>query len=373
MEIVVPDAEELNDTAPCGLLVTALDGTFLRVNSTFLNWVGYTSDELVGKKRLQELFTMGGRIFHQTHWVPTLQMQGSLAEVKFEVRHKNGHTLPMLLNARRRKRSTGDFDEVAAFVAEDRSRYEKELMAARRRADELVEAEQQAQIILRDRVLFAEQMVGIVSHDLRNPLSAILTGVQILERGDGERRAKVLGNVRLSAERAKRLIEELLDFTQARVGEGIKVQHSPIDLHSTAASAIEELKLANPQRELVHVPHGTGECMGDEGRLCQLIVNLANNAIAYGRSDSAVVVRSAVQFGIATLQVHNEGEPIPAAMLTTIFEPMVRGVPGSNNLRSVGLGLYIVKEIARAHRGEIKVVSTPEFGTTFTLTFPASL
>jgi sigma-B regulation protein RsbU (phosphoserine phosphatase) len=133
MTLPVPSESDLFDEAPCGLLVTALDGTILKVNATFCTWVGMPREDLVGVKRMQDLFTMGGRIFHQTHWVPTLQMQGSLAEVKFEVRHRDGRTVPMILNARRRKRAEGDFDEIAAFVAEDRNRYERELMNARKK------------------------------------------------------------------------------------------------------------------------------------------------------------------------------------------------------------------------------------------------
>ena len=213
MTQAIPDLAGLFDEAPCGLIVTRLDGTIVKANGTFCDWIGIPRDELVGAKRLQELFTIGGRIFHQTHWAPSLQMQGSLAEVKFDLRHRDGRTIPMILNARRRQRREGEFDEIAAFVAEDRNRYERELMGARRKADALLEAERETRSLMRDRALFAEQMVGIVSHDLRNPLSAILMGVQMLERVDGERRTRILGHVRNSAERAQRLIEELLDFT----------------------------------------------------------------------------------------------------------------------------------------------------------------
>ena len=74
MTLPVPSESALFDEAPCGLLVTALDGTVLKVNATFCTWVGMPREDLVGVKRMQDLFTMGGRIFHQTHWVPTLQM-----------------------------------------------------------------------------------------------------------------------------------------------------------------------------------------------------------------------------------------------------------------------------------------------------------
>lgn len=351
------------------MLVTALDGTILKVNVTFCEWVGMAREELVEKKRLQDMFTMGGRIFHQTHWAPSLQMQGSLAEVKFEVRHRDGTTIPMILNARRRKRAEGEFDEVAAFVAQDRNRYERELMNARKKADSLLEAERQAQHLLRDRALFAEQMVGIVSHDLRNPLSAILMGVQLLARVEKERRTRVLGHVRDSAERAQRLIEELLDFTQARIGKGLSVKLGEIDLHEVAAHAVDELGLAFPNRKIMHVVRGEGHCIADADRLAQLIGNLASNAATYGLPGTPIIVRTETDGASATLSIENQGAPIPAEMVATLFEPMVRGVGAGNSTRSVGLGLFIVNEISKSHGGEMEVVSSSEEGTRFVMRF----
>jgi sigma-B regulation protein RsbU (phosphoserine phosphatase) len=365
-----PSTDDLFDEAPCGLLVTQLDGLILKVNATFCDWLGFARDDLVGLKRLQDLFTMGGRIFHQTHWAPALQMQGSLAEVKFDVRHRDGRGIPMIFNARQRKRAEGAFNEVAAFVAEDRNRYERELMGARKKADALLEAEHEAQDLLRDRALFAEQMVGIVSHDLRNPLSAILMGIQLLGRTEGERRARVLGHVRNSAERAQRLIEELLDFTQARVGNGLSVKLEPVDLHEVAARATDELMLAFPDRKIIHRSVGAEKCVADADRLAQLIGNLVSNAAAYGRADTPIEVRSRTEGASAMVSVLNAGDPIPAAMLDTIFEPMVRGMTQQSAARSVGLGLFIVNEIAKAHAGEMEVRSSLVDGTVFTLRFP---
>ncbi|MBJ2154593.1 PAS domain-containing sensor histidine kinase [Variovorax sp. IB41] len=371
MSPVLPEPDDLLDEAPCGFLVTTLDGTILKVNATFCNWIGIPRDDLVGNKRVQELFTMGGRIFHQTHWAPALQMQGSLAEVKFDVRHRDGRSIPMIFNARQRKRAHGDFHEIAAFVAEDRNRYERELLSARKKADLLLEAERDSQHLLRDRALFAEQMVGIVSHDLRNPLSAILMGLQVLGRSENERRVRVLGHVRNSAERAQRLIEELLDFTQARIGKGLTVNLGAIDLHEITAHAIDELMLAFPDREIVHRPSGPGACVADSDRLAQLIGNLVSNAATYGGRGMPIEVRSQIDGSDAVVSVLNQGEPISPSMLATVFEPMVRGATASGSARSVGLGLFIVNEIAKAHNGSMSVTSSAAHGTEFTLRFPA--
>ena len=95
----LPDAETLFQHAACGLLLCAEDGTILKANWTFCGWLGYAEHELVGKKKLQDQLAIGGRVFHQTHWRPLMQVQGSVAEVLLDVRQGQGDKLPMLFNA----------------------------------------------------------------------------------------------------------------------------------------------------------------------------------------------------------------------------------------------------------------------------------
>ena len=282
------ESEELLDTAPCGLMQTTDDGLFLRVNRTFCQWVGSSPEALVGVRRFQDLLTVGGRLFHQTHWSPLLRMQGSVSEVKLEVQHTDGSTLPMVLNAIRR---TNGVTDLAAYVARDRDRYERELVAARKRQESLVAEAKQLHAEAQDRALFAEQMIGIVSHDLRNPLSAIMTGTALLSaRGLSEHQQRTLGRITRSTERATALIGDLLDFTQARLGGGLSVSREPCKLHDVIAETIEELRLAYPDREIKHVRTGDGEVRVDGHRLGQLVGNLVSNAIAYGDKGTPVTV-----------------------------------------------------------------------------------
>ena len=156
-------------SAPAGSSSLRCVATILKVNETFCVWVGLTREELVGRKKLQELFTMGARIFHQTHWVPMLQMQGSLAEVKFDVVRKDGRKLPMMLNASRRTGPAGGYDVVTVTVAEERNKYEQELLHARNRADELVRQERSAQRVLnaaQSRLLQAVRVAALCLWDV---------------------------------------------------------------------------------------------------------------------------------------------------------------------------------------------------------------
>ena len=497
----LPDADILYDEAACGLLLTAADGTIRRVNATFCRWIGHDAEALVGQRKLQDLLTMGGRIFHQTHWLPLLQLQGSVAEVKLELRHQDGRALPMLVNAIRRELPSGVVvHELALLVTIDRHKYERELVLARRQADESLAKERAARraIVLaearlrlaldsaglfvwevdvntgerryedqvarllghaaprpvdhaelaaaidgtdrereartfaeavdaarseyqctyrlngvdgrqrmvsstgrgvfdaagaplrfvgvlqdvtesvrlrataEDRALLAEQMIGIVSHDLRNPLSAIKMSAVLLGRGtlDGGQRA-VLGRIVGAVNRARRLVADLLDFTLSRVGRGLSVALQPIDLHAVVAGAVDELAVVFDGRILRHERIGDGLCMADAHRLTQLLGNLVANAMAYGAAGRPVRVISRIDDRTASLMVHNEGVPIPPALLPQLFEPMTRGDSiADNSQRSVGLGLYIVRQIAHAHAGEVSVESTARHGTTFSLTMP---
>jgi sigma-B regulation protein RsbU (phosphoserine phosphatase) len=362
----LPDTEQLFEQMPCGLLVTAVDGTILRVNSTFCLWTGFPAQELVGKMRLQELLSMGARIFHHTHWLPMLQLQGSISEVKFDVRQRSGKLLPMLFNVVRRTADTVTYDEISAVIAEERNKYERELLAARKRADSLASLE-------KDRTLFAEQMIGIVSHDLRNPLSVIMLATKVLATKGAQLTdddaQRMLSSIGRAGERAQRLIEDLLDFTVARIGQGLTVAMKPIDLHEVAAKAVEEFRIAHPTRDIRYVRSGEGVIEADAHRLTQLLGNLVSNALTYGEPAGTVTIVSELAGNEGQLAVHNTGAAIPKSVQASMFEPMVRGDTDTTS-RSVGLGLYIVRAIARAHRGEVSVTSGADTGTRFTLTFP---
>jgi PAS domain S-box-containing protein len=128
-------AEDLLENAPCGYLSAAPDGTLVRVNATFLRWTGYRRNELVGVKRFQDLLTVGGRIYHETHYAPMLQMQGTVREIAVEIVGANGDRLPVLVNSVLVRDSQGAprLVRTTVFDATERKLYERELMAARDR------------------------------------------------------------------------------------------------------------------------------------------------------------------------------------------------------------------------------------------------
>ena len=132
------DAEELYERAPCGYLSTAPDGTIVKVNQTFLIWTGFDRADLVGRRRFVDLLTGGGRIYHETHYAPMLQGQGSAREIALDIVASDGRRLPALVNAVLERDVDGEpvVIRVAAFDATDRRKYEQELLRAKRRAED---------------------------------------------------------------------------------------------------------------------------------------------------------------------------------------------------------------------------------------------
>lgn len=132
------DVEDLFENAPCGILSTLLDGTIIRANRTLLEWTGLDRDQLIGRKRFQDLLTAGGSIFYETHYAPLLRMQGVVREIAVDVKCPEGRTLPVLTNSVLKRDDDGNPVAIrtAVFRATDRRKYEQELLSARMRAEE---------------------------------------------------------------------------------------------------------------------------------------------------------------------------------------------------------------------------------------------
>ncbi|WP_211368390.1 PAS domain-containing sensor histidine kinase [Pseudoxanthomonas gei] len=367
----LPQPGALYEGAACGLLLTELDGSIVQANQTFCQWLGYPASELAGK-RFPGLLSVGARMFHQTHWLPLMRLQGSVSEVKMDFRHRDGHKVPMVVNARMHEAASGrSYHALAAFMATDRDRYERELIRARAEAEELLQQRTALQEEARDRGLFAEQMIGIVSHDLRNPLTAIRVGAEMLGLDETDpKRLRLANRINQSVDRALNLIADLLDFTLTRSGRPLAISRRRTRLHEVIAGGIDELRLSFPSLAIVHKRRGSGMVDGDRQRLLQVLGNLVANAERYGDRTRTVTVTSSIADGMASLTVHNHGPSINAAVLPTLFMAMTRGSHAHDAGGGVGLGLYIVSEIAKEHGGKAIVASDPQAGTSIGIEFP---
>jgi signal transduction histidine kinase len=217
-----------------------------------------------------------------------------------------------------------------------------------------------------------ELFAGVLAHDLRNPLGAIMTAAQLaLSHGHGnERITKPLSRIQSSGQRISKMIDQLLDFTLARTGGGIRVQPRESDLSELCRQAIEEFELAQPAWVIHSEIVGQQTGFWDPERLLQVISNLIANAGQHGSKDQPIRVRlDGGQPEVARFEVHNQGG-IPSAFLPHIFDPLRTSRHGRGQSRGLGLGLFIVRELVRAHGGTVEVLSSDADGTTFSVELP---
>ncbi|MFT0174072.1 sensor histidine kinase [Paraburkholderia mimosarum] len=221
----------------------------------------------------------------------------------------------------------------------------------------------------RIRDLFA----GVLAHDLRSPLGAILNSSEVLLHDEGLSAGslRALAFVQRGARRMKQLIDDLLIFARTRLGDTLPVSFTPQDMGRICSDAAEEVRASYPDARIELRLLGDLRGQWDCGRIGQLVVNLLTNAVRYGSGQ--IVVEARAHDGQMTVVVENEGNPIPERAFPTLFDPLTRGtLPDRSGMAAgIGLGLYICRCIASAHEGTISVESS-EAGTRFTVQIPCS-
>ncbi|MCC8939342.1 GAF domain-containing sensor histidine kinase [Bradyrhizobium sp. Arg68] len=213
-----------------------------------------------------------------------------------------------------------------------------------------------------------EQFIAVLGHDLRNPLASILTGVALLRTSPLDAKGQtVVGRMEKSARRMSALIDDVMDLARARLGDGITLTPSDEALEPALRQVIDELRAAHPNRIVEAEFNLSTPVRSDRERIARLLSNLLGNALAYSPADTPVRV-SARTTDAFELTVTNCGPTIPPAMRERLFLPFVRGADRSGP-KGLGLGLYIVSQIATAHSGSIDVVSKDD-ETRFTFRMP---
>lgn len=219
-------------------------------------------------------------------------------------------------------------------------------------------------------------LLGVLGHDLRNPLGAIRFSAEYLLRAEGLDTAgtKAVVRVKSSAGRMAQMVDDLLDFTRTRMGGSLPIEPASANLADVCRQAVEELEAFHPDRQIRMRCEGDMLGQWDVRRVAQLVSNLVANAVEHGRHGTPVTVSLTGEEHVVRVRVHNQGRVIAADARRTLFDPTMRPVvqeaergEGSSGL---GLGLYIVREVARAHGGQARVVSSDKAGTTFEVCLP---
>ena len=217
-----------------------------------------------------------------------------------------------------------------------------------------------------------EMFVGILGHDLRNPLGALLTGTQLLaQQLTDERHGRVLRRMTAAGQRMTDMIEQLLDLTRARLGGGLGFARvrQRLDVAALVQRAVEELQDGSPGRAIVVEQRGDCITAGDPDRLLQLLSNLLANALLHGQRDAPITATVEGHDQEIVVRVHNGGV-VPPDILPTIFDPFRGRQQGRGGSHGLGLGLFITQQIAAAHGGRVDLDSSLIGGTAFTVHLP---
>jgi PAS domain S-box-containing protein len=403
------DLADLFEYAPCGYVSTDPAGRIIKVNQTLLDWLGLPRADLSGR-RFQDLLNIAGKIYYETHFAPLLRMQGFFHEVALDLIGADRRLLPVLVNAVERRNEAGgvEFIRITVFNAADRRRYERELLEARRKADEASSELRDLNATLEVRIaeaveqrLAAEealrqaqkmeaigQLTGGVAHDFNNLLTVILGGIETISRqaanlpqdAAAQRIERCAAMAAHAAERAATLTARLLAFSRRQ-----PLDPKPLDA-ARLVTGLADL-LQRTLGETIHLETVAGAglwpTLADPGELENALVNLAVNARdampkggrltiettnAFLDEDYVATVPEPVAPGqYVLLAVTDTGTGMDPATLAKVFEPFFTTKEVG---KGTGLGLSQVYGFVRQTGGHIRIYSEAGVGTTVKIYLP---
>ena len=378
-----PSPDALYDDAPCGLLLADADGLLLHANATACAWLGFSLPELAGIVRIQDLMTVGARLFHHTHCEPLLQARGSVAELQIDLRHRDGTRLPMLVNIAHRREGGRTLDQWALFMATERQSYERELRNARRAAEEALEARRGAELQLQalnatlseaDRR--KDEFLATLSHELRNPLAPLRSALEVMRHTplDGSAGARLLSVFDRQLHHLTHLVDDLMEVSRI-TQDKMELRRESVDLAQLARAAVCDTAGLMEQaghRLAVELPPHPVTVDADPTRINQVVVNLLTNAAKYTPDGGRIALSLATVDGMAVLAVRDNGIGLPREALATVFDMFSQLEPALQRSRGgLGIGLSLVRGIVDLHGGTIGVESEGEGrGSCFTVRLP---
>ena len=355
-------AEDLYENAPCAYLSTLPDGTIVRVNRTFLDWAMVSREGLLSGTRFQTLLTIGSRIYYETHYAPLLRMQGFANEIAFELVRGDGRVLPVLLNSRQKLDAAGTpaLNRITLFDATERRRYERELLLARRRAEQAA----------RDKA----DLVAMLSHDIRNPLNAIMGVVQLLDRShlsDAQRRFVRL--LKSSSEHMLQLLNQVLDLSKAESSSFTLVEttFAPIAVVEDVAGTFESAARQKGLDFRLDIGPGVPSAVvGDPVAIRQILSNLVGNALKFTATGFVALGVEAKDAGTDAVTlafaVSDSGIGMAPGDVDRIFNEYTQASHETAvRFGGSGLGLTITRRLLALYGTAVQVRSAPGEGSTF--------
>lgn len=355
-------AEELYEHAPCAYLSTLPDGTIVKVNQTLVEWTGASREMLLAGTKFQTLLTIGSRIYYETHYAPLLRMQGHASEIALEVLRPDGRILPVLVNSRQKRDADGTplFNRITLFDSTDRRRYERELLLARRKAEQ----------VAKDKA----DLVAMLSHDIRNPLNAVMGVVQLLDRSDlSESQRRFVRLLKSSSENMLNLLNHVLELSKAEsssftlIEKSFSIQGVVDDVVSTFDPAAREKGLQLRSSVAQAVP---SLVIGDPVAIRQVLTNLVANAVKFTATGSVEVTVTTSELGTdavtLTVAVADTGIGIAPEVIDQIFNEFTQAsYETAARFGGTGLGLTITRRLLALYGSTVHVESVPGEGSTF--------
>jgi signal transduction histidine kinase len=428
---VITDEEttDLIDRIPCGFVSFADDGTVCAVNATLLEMLGLERQTVVGR-HIEQMLTVGSRIFYQTHLFPMLRMHGHAEEIFIMLRASVGQDEAALLNAVRRQEGEQWLTRCILVRVRERRKFEEALLRAKKEAETAREKldthrkelelantqlEQQAlelelsqqqlnehaielealnqalheqaaeletqRTIAQDANHAKSAFLASMSHELRTPLNAIGGYVQLIEMGIHgavtPAQAEALAKIARSQRHLLRLINEVLNLAKIEAGS-VNYDSRPIVLRDVVNAVFPMVEPQVQQRGLTSEIDVSPDliAMADRDKTEQILLNLLSNAVKFTNAGGCIRIAAGDAGGASKrvwLQVEDTGVGIPPDKLERVFDPFVQvDVSESRRAQGTGLGLAISRDLALGMKGQLSAESVLEHGSKFRLTLPAA-
>jgi signal transduction histidine kinase len=297
----------------------------------------------------------------------------SAAETHAEARLLSGYTVVQLVSEYRALRSS----VLALWTAETSADRASEMEDVTRFNEAVDQALAESVARYEKMVKQSQNMfLAILGHDLRNPLGTVITGASFIMQSVeiAPKYVLVANRIFNGGQRMSKLISDLIDFTRTHLGPGIPIKPTPANLGRVCTSVVNELRTFHPERLIELTASEHLDAIFDEGRIAQVLSNLIGNAIQYGAGGTPVTVTLSGTSEDIVVKVNNHGKAIESKTMAGIFDPMVRlaasDSPDFTERTSLGIGLFISRQIVHAHGGDVTVESNDLTGTTFTVKMP---
>jgi PAS domain S-box-containing protein len=345
---------------PCGIILTDPDGLILQANSVFCEMVGYAMPELIKHYHWQDLLSVGGKIFYQTHYAPLLRIQGFVKEVNVDFVQKKGTKIPTMVNTGSMKDHQGNLQYFSMAICEmqQRKKYEKELLIAKKEAEKLTE-----KLLYKNKAL--EEFTRVISHDIKAPLNNIISITDLLMSSLNLQEAdqRLVAHIENNSKQLVMLVNGILDYYRESQPDQLSKEY--IDFNQLITDLVNLLDFKKEHdiifpKEHIHIH-------ANKINLQQILINLITNAIKYNQQSKVRIEINVLEYvDFYHFSVKDNGNGISKKSQAKVFQLFTTlGQKDRFGNYGTGIGLATVKRLIDQQGGHISLDSEEGVGTTF--------